>query len=45
MTKKNWIHVADKQFTNLEPAAQKDWADLRKRVNQFVINRHVHYYH
>jgi hypothetical protein len=32
MSRKNWDQVADQEFEALDQDTQKDWADLRNRV-------------
>jgi len=32
MPKKNWDKIADQEYNEMDPDAQKQWADLRQRV-------------
>lgn len=41
MTKKNWDRIADKEYAALDTETQRDWAELRKRVNHFAFKHHV----
>lgn len=34
MARKNWDKIADQEFNALDGDWQKDWADLRERVNR-----------
>lgn len=34
-----WTKRADQEFQALDPQTQKDWADLRHRVNRQVFNK------
>ncbi len=41
MTSTKWTKVASQEFDSLDIESQKDWADLRDRVNRHVFSKHL----